>query len=155
MTFTSRHVRSLFAATAMMVSMVSSASAQTASDRVATAVKKLEMGCAADVQRFCGSVTPGEGRLFFCVLAHENQVSQKCDLTLYEASRNLERTLDRVERLADACWADIERHCASTEEGAGRVAQCLAARTDLSPACQSSLGEVPTVRSVGEAAPGK
>ena len=29
--------------------------------------------------KFCGQVTPGEGRLVLCMMAHEDKVSNKCD----------------------------------------------------------------------------
>ena len=76
-------------------------------------MKKLEAGCGADVNKFCSSVTPGEGRLFFCIMAHQDKISTKCDYALFEASRSLDRALDRVELEADACWNDIEKLCAS------------------------------------------
>ena len=129
----------------------SEGNAQSLRERLSNAVNKLEIGCGEDVRRFCGSVTPGEGRTLLCIMAHEDQVSRKCDLTLYDASRNLDRALDRVERLADACWADIERSCTNAPEGGARITQCLAARGDLSPACQSAVAETRSVRSVGEA----
>jgi len=33
--------------------------------RIMAGVKKLEAGCAADAQKYCTTVTPGDGRLFF------------------------------------------------------------------------------------------
>jgi len=66
--------------------LVFGASANTQSDvasaveaRLAAGVKKIEAGCAADVQKYCATVTPGEGRLFFCIRAHEDKISTKCD----------------------------------------------------------------------------
>src|SRR6478752_611463 len=100
---------------------ISAGSAQSLTERIANGVKKLELGCAEDVSKLCSSVTPGDGRLFFCILAHEDKVSPKCDLALYDASRNLERALDRVEQVADACWADIERSCANVQAGGGSI----------------------------------
>lgn len=111
--------------------------------RIMAGVKKLEAGCGADVKKFCSSVTPGEGRLFFCILAHEDKLSTKCDYALFEASRNLERALDRVELAADACWTDIEKHCADIPEGGGRIMQCLAGKkASVSAACRTAIDNI-------------
>lgn len=122
-------------------------SAQTPLERVLQNVKQLEQGCAEDVSKFCSTVSPGEGRLFFCILAHEDKVSQKCDYALFSASRNLNRALDRVEQVADACWADIEQNCANAVPGSGNVMQCLVAKAgNLSPACRGMLTTVQAVK---------
>lgn len=117
---------------------VAAPSAQTIEARLEAGVRKLEAACGADVKKFCGQVTPGEGRLTLCMMAHEDQISPKCDLALYEASHNLDHALNRIEEASDACWADIEKHCSNIAEGGGRVAQCLTAnKSSLSQACQS------------------
>src|SRR5947208_15400242 len=77
-------------------------------ERIAAAVQTVRNGCAADVSKFCGNVTPGEGRVVLCMQAHDDQLSQGCGFALYNASRNLDRALERVSRIADACWNDIE-----------------------------------------------
>jgi signal transduction histidine kinase len=101
-------------------------------ERIATAVETVEGACGADVQNFCGKVTRGEGRLLTCMQAFEDQLSRRCQWALYRVSRNLEGAMDRVERLADACWNDIETHC----RDADRIGQCIMSkRESLSPAC--------------------
>jgi cysteine rich repeat protein/PRC-barrel domain protein len=118
----------------------SNASAQSKiRDRLAAALETLEAGCAADIQNFCGKVTRGEGRLLSCMQAHDDQLSHKCQFTLYRASRKLEGALDRVGRIADACWRDIETRCGEVE-GIGR---CIAEkRTSLSRPCQAVAANV-------------
>jgi Golgi apparatus protein 1 len=121
--------------------------AQSPLDRILQGVKKLEQGCAEDLSKFCSTVTPGEGRLFFCILAHEDKLSQKCDYALFSAARNLERALDRVAQVADACWTDIEQNCADSAPGGGRVMQCLVAKaSSLSPGCRSTLTALQTIK---------
>ena len=103
-------------------------------DRVSAAIETVEGACAADISNFCGKVTRGEGRLLSCMQAHDNQLSRRCQFALYRASRNLEGALNRVERVADACWTDIEAHCGDAE----RIGQCVVEkRTSLSQACQT------------------
>src|SRR6185295_4949634 len=108
-------------------------------DRVQGAVDAVESSCAADIGRFCGNLTRGEGRLLLCMQAFDDQLSRRCQFALYRASRNLERALDRVERIADACWTEIEGNCANAD----RIGQCLVEKTQsLSASCRSVVDGV-------------
>jgi hypothetical protein len=103
-------------------------------ERVAAAVQAVQGACAADATKFCGNVTPGEGRLLVCMHAFDDQLSRSCQFALYRASRNLDRVLNRVERIADACWNDIEAQCGNAD----RIGQCVMEKaSSLSPACQT------------------
>jgi hypothetical protein len=115
--------------------VASSASAQSPlRDRVAAAVEAVQGACVADVSKFCGSVTPGEGRVLLCMQAHEDQLGIRCQFALYRASRGLERALHRVERIADACWSDIEKQCADSAS----IGQCVMNKGPaLSPSCRT------------------
>jgi len=108
-------------------------------DRVQGAVDAVESSCAADIGRFCGNLTRGEGRLLLCMQAFDDQLSRRCQFALYRASRNLERALDRVERIADACWTEIEGNCANAD----RIGQCLVEKKQsLSASCRSVVDGV-------------
>jgi hypothetical protein len=100
---------------------------------VAAAVEAVEGACASDISNFCGNVTRGEGRVLLCMQAHEDQLSRRCQFALYRASRGLDRAINRVERIADACMQDIEAQCG----GAERIGQCLVQKSgSLSQSCQ-------------------
>ena len=121
--------------------------AENAKARVAAALIKIKAGCADDVAKFCSTVTPGEGRLILCMMAHEDKISSKCDFVLYEASRKLERGLALVEQAADVCWPDIEKHCANIPEGGGHIAQCLLTnRANVASDCRTALDQFPAAR---------
>ena len=112
-------------------------------ERLNAAVSKVQDACAEDVKKYCSMVTPGEGRLILCMQAHEDKVSSKCDYALFDASLRLERALDRLDRAAEACWDDIEKFCANTPEGGGRIVECLAAKkTSLSRGCQAQVNSL-------------
>jgi hypothetical protein len=112
--------------------------------RLTAAVKEIQEACEPDVKKFCSSVTPGEGRLLMCMMAYEDQISSKCDYALYQVSRNLERAGDRLEMTAEACWDDIEKHCANIPEGAGRIAQCLVTKkASLTKICSAMIDKFP------------
>ena len=112
--------------------------------RLDAAAKKIQSACSDDVKNYCNMVTPGEGRLMLCMMAHEDKISTKCDYSLYEASRNLERALNRLEEVADACWNAIEKYCANVPEGGGRIAGCLITiKASLTRTCRAALAKVP------------
>ncbi|MFN3855471.1 MAG: cysteine rich repeat-containing protein [Phreatobacter sp.] len=48
--------------------------------------------------------------------------------------------LAQAREARQACGSDVQRLCAGTAPGGGRILQCLKARTaDLSPTCRSFL----------------
>jgi len=103
-------------------------------ERLAAAVETVEGACAADISKFCSKVTRGEGRLLSCMQAHDDQLGRRCQFALYRVSRHLEGALNRVERIAEACWNDIEAHCANAD----RIGQCVVEkRASLSQSCQT------------------
>jgi hypothetical protein len=136
------------AAVAALVWAPPSASAQSnLRERIAAGVQAVQEACAADVNKFCGNVTRGEGRLLVCMHAFDDQLSRGCQISLYRASRNLEGAVNRVERIADACWNDIQAQCGDAE----RVGQCVmekAQSQSLSPACQTVVA---ALRQAGQA----
>jgi hypothetical protein len=74
--------------------------------------------------------------------AHEDRLSRGCQIALYRASRGLENALDRVQKIADACWNDIQAQCGD----AGGIGQCLVQkRQQLSDSCQAAVGAVRNV----------
>jgi hypothetical protein len=139
-------VMSLFLALGSSVN-AQTAVAQKAAARLAAATAKLQTACASDLSKYCSTVTPGEGRLIFCMMAHEDKLSSKCDYALYDASRKMEHTLDLIAQAADACWNDIEKHCANIPEGGGRIAQCLVDnKKSVTGACKAALGKLPATK---------
>jgi hypothetical protein len=127
-----------------------SANAQTAvaqrvATRLAAASAKLQAACGDDVSKYCSTVTPGEGRLVFCMMAHEDKISSKCDYALYDASRKAEHALNLIARAADACWNDIEKHCANVPAGGGRIAQCLLDnKKSVTRSCRTAINSFPS-----------
>jgi sporulation protein YlmC with PRC-barrel domain len=69
--------------------------------------------------------------------AHEDQLSRRCQFAVYRVSRNLERAINRVERIAEACWNDIEAQCGDAD----RIGQCVVQKSaSLSQSCQTVIG---------------
>ncbi len=107
--------------------------------RIAAAVGRIEAARREELQNFCSTVTPGEGRLFLCMQAHDDKLSSQCELALFDASRNIQQTIQRIGRVAQACWTDIQMQCG----GDISVAQCIRdKRAMLSPRCQTAAAEL-------------
>ena len=108
-------------------------------ERIAAAVEMIEGACATDVRNFCGNVTRGEGRIVLCMQAYDDQLSKRCQFSLYRVSRNLGSVLSRVDRIADACWNDIQEKCGDAD----KIGQCvMEKRTSLSQPCQTVVNEL-------------
>ena len=105
-------------------------------DRVAQAIETIENACAADLDDFCGKVTPGEGRVAMCMRAHEDQLSSGCRSALYRVAQRLKSNVDRV---AEACWNELKAQCGD----AGKIGQCLERKQgSLSSSCHTIVGAV-------------
>lgn len=106
-------------------------------------VEQAVQACEPEIESFCSQVTPGDGRLLACFVAHEDKLSGQCSWALYEAMDALETFMDAVTYLADSCWDDIVEHCSEVQMGEGRVALCLLDHKDeVTPACQEAMQEV-------------
>src|SRR5215468_12753376 len=115
----------------------STASAQSnLREQLAAAIETVEGACASDLKNFCGNVTRGEGRLLQCMQAYDDQLSFRCQFALYRVSRNLQSVLTRVDRVADACWSDIQEKCGDAD----KIGQCIMEkRASLSQPCQTVI----------------
>ena len=103
-------------------------------DRVADAIQMIRVACATDIDDFCGKVTPGEGRLAFCMKAHEDQLSRTCAFALRRVALNVRRTVDRV---AEMCWDEVRALCGDTDK-LGKLGQCVAQKKgSLSSSCET------------------
>ena len=99
--------------------------------------------CKPEIEAFCSQVTPGEGRLLACFVAHEDKLSGQCGWALYEAMDALEGFMDAVTYVAESCWDDIIEHCAEVEMGEGRIATCLLESQDkITQECQQAMNDV-------------
>lgn len=51
---------------------------------VAERLKEVKQACADDVQQFCASVKPGDGRIAQCLKGHKDKVSAECKAAVAE-----------------------------------------------------------------------
>jgi len=92
--------------------------------------------CAADAARLCAGIPPGEGRIFYCLKANLDRLSDGCQAVVRWAE---ERAYD----VALDCQADIFAWCQGVPPGRGRVFSCLMSRRDsVSSQCRDALTRV-------------
>jgi hypothetical protein len=132
----------------LMILSVGSASAQTnlgktLLDKLSAKVAKLQETCAGDIKKYCKDVTPGEGRMVYCMQAHEDKISPKCAYELGEAVVSLQASADLLKDATLACKAEITGVCGKVPPGQGRIAQCLLAnRSTASKDCADAIQKV-------------
>lgn len=109
-------------------------------NRLTAGLKQLEASCGEDIKKYCSTVTPGEGRILYCLQAHEDKISPACEYDLNELEVQFETTGDHLRQAVNACRSDIDKFCAKTPPGQGRIAACLAAnRTSVSKSCVEAV----------------
>jgi hypothetical protein len=98
--------------------------------------------CAADMEKYCSQVTPGEGRLLHCAAAHEDKLSGQCSYALYQAASALEQLTAAIVYVASECKTDIESLCSSVQAGEGRILSCLMENeAKASEGCRTALAD--------------
>jgi len=116
---------------------------QSASDVASKATETFFSGCETELSTFCKEVTPGEGRLLACLYAHSDKISNRCEYAVYDAAAQLERYLSNLTYLASECGDDLEKYCADTQPGEGRLANCIDKNKDkISKRCSQAIKDV-------------
>jgi cysteine rich repeat protein len=143
------HLPVRFAALPLLVILsAGSASAQsnigkTIVDKLAVKVAVLEKSCAGDIKKYCRDVTPGEGRMIYCMQAHEDKISPTCAYELGQTAVSVQATADLLKDGVLACKAEIAGVCGKIQPGQGRVAACLIAnKSAASKDCAEAIQKV-------------
>jgi len=106
-------------------------------------IAKLESACARDIKKYCKTVTPGEGRLIYCMQAHEDKISARCAYELGETASSVQTSADVLKDGVIACKAEIAGVCGKTLPGQGRLAACLIAnKSTASKDCLEAIQKV-------------
>ena len=135
----------------LVIFSMGSASAQTdiakaLQQKLAALVTKLENSCAGDIKKYCSDVTRGEGRMIYCMQAHEDKISARCAYDLEDAVSIVQSSTDTLHDAVAACKAEITGICGNTIPGQGRIAACLIAnKSTASKDCADAIKRVETV----------
>jgi Cysteine rich repeat len=117
--------------------------AKTILEKLTDRVAKLESACAKDIKKYCTTVTPGEGRMIYCLQAHEDKISPKCVFELEDAATTVQAAADALRDGVIACKAEINGVCGNIKPGQGRIAACLLAnKSTASTACMESITKI-------------
>jgi Cysteine rich repeat len=98
---------------------------KTAQAKLAAAAAKMESTCGDEVKKFCSTVTPGEGRMVFCLMAHEDKLSPACTIEMHQAAMNVQMLAGLLKDATTLCRGDLGKVCGQTQAGHGRLIQCL------------------------------
>jgi cysteine rich repeat protein len=116
-------------------------------DRLIDQVTKLEKSCAKEIKKFCSTVTPGEGRVIYCMQAHEDKLSPGCSYDLQDVVLALQSSNEVLKEAVTACRADISAKCGTVQPGKGRIAACLVAeKASVSKDCAAAIEKVEKVK---------
>src|SRR5690242_16359974 len=132
----------------LSILLASSVSAQadlgkTILEKLTARIAKLESACASDIKKYCKTVTPGEGRMIYCMQAHEDKISPQCDYELGEVASSVQASLDGLKDGIIACKAEIQGVCGKTVPGQGRMAACLSAnKSTASKDCVDAISKI-------------
>jgi hypothetical protein len=112
-------------------------------DRLNARVEKLESACAKDIKKYCSTVTPGEGRMVYCMQAHGDKISAKCAFELGDAAAAIQTAAEALKDGVIACKAEINGVCAKVKPGEGRIATCLLEnKSTASAGCVEAIAKV-------------
>ena len=103
-------------------------------------VEYVETSCAPEIENFCSTVNKGDGRLVLCFAAHEDQLSERCEYALYQASHALEQAVAAISYVARSCRDDIVKLCPEMTPGDGRILECLDGKSDeVTQGCKDAI----------------
>lgn len=134
----------LFALSVVLVTPVAAVAeteaAKMFADKIDSVIEDVAESCKADKDKYCSSVTPGEGRLLHCALAHEDKLGKTCFNSLFDAVAELKGVVTNLQLAVEDCRGDADKFCADIDIGEGRLAQCLIDnKSELSDGCSEAV----------------
>ena len=99
-------------------------------------------GCKKELASYCSKVTPGKGRIAACLLAHNDKLSNECEIVFEVGLVQLSVILSTVSYVVEQCHRDLDKHCEDEVIGGGQIQKCLSKnRAKLEPNCQTAFAQ--------------
>ena len=106
-------------------------------------IETIANGCKSELEKYCQTVTPGDGRVLACLYAHGDKLSGQCEYALYDAAVQLERAVAALSYVVNECADDIDMLCSAVSAGEGRLLNCLNKNEKkVSARCNQALKDV-------------
>jgi hypothetical protein len=97
-------------------------------------------GCDADIKQHCAGLGKNAQKVFMCLAAYEDQLSQQCKQGISEATQAIKTSAAALDYSLVACEADADKHCLAVEPGQGRMLRCIKAnQSEISQQCLTAL----------------
>jgi hypothetical protein len=99
-------------------------------------------GCDEDAKKHCDGLDVNSDKIFMCLLAYEDHLSEQCKRGILEAAMTVNMAGAAIEYSVAACEADADKHCLDVQPGDGRMVGCIKANeSKVSKECISALKE--------------
>ncbi len=105
--------------------------------------------CRKDIETYCSSIRPGEGRLLACLYAHNDQLAPGCAYDLYNAPPDLQQAVEAFVYASRECRDDLAANCALYRYGEGKMLDCINSQRGLSARCRQALQETGLWQPIG------
>ncbi len=99
-------------------------------------------GCDEDIKQHCDGLGNNAEKIFMCLAAYEDHLSQECKQGILEAAMSVRLGAAALQYSIISCEADADKHCLDVEPGEGRIISCIKANEDnASKECITALKE--------------
>jgi hypothetical protein len=99
-------------------------------------------GCDDDVNRYCEPLKANSNKVFMCLAAYEELLSNQCKQGILEASMAMKLGAAALDYSIRACEADADKYCLDVEPGEGRLVNCIKQNeSKVSKECITALKE--------------
>ena len=97
-------------------------------------------GCDDDVKQHCSGLKDKPEKMFLCLAAYEDELTQQCKQGVLEARLAIETGRAAIQYSIRSCEADADAFCLDVQPGEGRMLKCLKTnQSSLSPKCVGAL----------------
>jgi len=90
----------------------------------------LAEACRQDVDHYCASVKPGDGKVHQCLVDHQDSLTVACRAETNHLSITAASNVELSPSLGKACASERQAHCKGVTPGKARVFNCLLANAD-------------------------